>query len=134
MPDLKDSDIVPLLEEEGFGDYHPLALIEDEKIVLAVAKAKTSSQRRRGLLGRESLDRRVGLLLPAAPFIHSLSMKMSFDAAWIRHDKIVKVCQQISPGRPLLFAPALSCLELAAGQVAKLGLDKGRLLEWRSYD
>lgn len=93
------------------------------KTTVEVRIPEGGQERRRGLLG---IDRAPdwGLLLSAAPLIHSFGMKFKIDLVWIRGGQVVCVASKVPPGR-MRGAWAWRCLELPSGEAERLGIKRG---------
>ncbi len=95
---------------------------ETRSAVLATraALAVSSAERRRGLLGRSSLEEGEGLILLACKGIHSFGMKFPIDVAYVAPDGLVThVLGSLPPNRtgPLVWRAGW-VLELPAGVLA----------------
>ena len=86
--------------------------------------------RMRGLLGRAGLDRGSGMLFRGESSIHSAFMRFEFDAIFMdREMRVVKVAERIKPWRALGAKGAGNILELAGGEISRLGIAVGDQLE-----
>ena len=66
--------------------------------------ADTFAKRAKGLLGREGVPSREGLLIPKCNAIHTIGMRFPIDAEFLdRHGETVRVVRDIPPGRPLVW-------------------------------
>jgi uncharacterized membrane protein (UPF0127 family)/CheY-like chemotaxis protein len=82
--------------------------------------------RMRGLLGRESLPEGEGLLLQPAPSIHTAFMQFRIDVVFLdRNLQVVKVVAEMRPWRTASCRRSRTTLELAAGEIASRGLERG---------
>lgn len=107
--------------------------------------ARTDAQRARGLMFRESLPQGHGMLFvfPESD-LHGFWMKNTFihlDMLWLERDgTIADIITNVPPCRsdpcPTYApeAPGVWVVELAAGEVARLGLSEGQRLELRNID
>ena len=78
--------------------------------------AKGVGSRMRGLIGRRTLPRGTGLLIPRCNCIHTFFMRFAIDAAFLdRRGEVVKVVRGIRPGRLWVWGGwrAASVLETA---------------------
>ena len=83
-------------------------------------------QRMRGLLGRSGLDQGSGMLFKGESSIHSAFMRFDFDAVFMdRELRVVKLAPQIGPWRAVSAKRARNILELAAGEIDRLGIQVG---------
>jgi uncharacterized membrane protein (UPF0127 family) len=88
--------------------------------------------RMRGLLGRSELLPGAGLLLAPAPMIHTAFMRFAIDAVFLDSDlRVIKLEPDLEPWRTAGASGARAVLELAAGEIARLGLEVGHQLETR---
>jgi uncharacterized membrane protein (UPF0127 family) len=90
--------------------------------------------RMRGLLGRRGLPAGVGLLLRPAPSIHTAFMRFTIDAVFLDSElTVIKLCPNLKPWRAAGASGARAVLELADGEIARLGLAVGHRLATREY-
>ena len=84
--------------------------------------------RARGLLGRSDLPAGEGILLVPGGSIHTLFMRFPIDVVFLdRENRVVGTRSSLRPWR-MAFARARKTLELAAGEVQRLGLEPGEQL------
>jgi uncharacterized membrane protein (UPF0127 family) len=105
-------------------------LLRSGEVLASVEVARSRRGRRRGLLGRDSLDG--ALLLQPASSVHTIGMRFPIDVAFLDDDGVVlrTVCMQPHRvGRPT--PRAHSVLEAEAGTFARWGLKRGDVLEVR---
>lgn len=82
--------------------------------------------RMRGLLGRAGLDQGSGMLFRGESSIHSAFMRFEFDAIFMDRDmRVVKLAERIKPWRALGAKGAGNILELAGGEISRLGIAVG---------
>jgi len=80
--------------------------------------AETRRQRRRGLLGRKSLDASTALIILPCFSIHTAFMRFAIDAIFVDKEGIVvRIERGMGPWRAATSWRAHSVIELAAGQV-----------------
>lgn len=90
--------------------------------------ADTRAARRRGLLGRDSIEG--AMLLSPARSVHSFGMRFPLDVAWLDEDLTVLRTVRLARHRvtrPVLHAHGV--LEAEAGAFARWGLVVGDQLE-----
>ncbi len=96
-----------------------------------VRLADTFIARLRGLLGRDRLEPREGLLISPCRDVHTCGMRFSIDIVFL--DRELKVIRLQSASRAWRFysggREARYVLELAAGAIAGVGLRVGDTLE-----
>jgi uncharacterized membrane protein (UPF0127 family) len=93
--------------------------------------AATFLTRLRGLLGRRELPAGEGLLLQDSSSIHMFFMRFAIDVAFVDADgRILHACHSIRPWRisRIVFG-AKAAIELPAGTLRSLGVDRGSVLK-----
>jgi uncharacterized membrane protein (UPF0127 family) len=87
--------------------------------------ADTSETRRKGLLGRESLDPAAALILVPCFSVHTAFMQFPIDLLFVDRDgEVVRVVRNLEPWRIAASWAAHAVVELAAGVI---GLDDVRV-------
>lgn len=101
-----------------------------------VEVAGTSEDRKRGLLGRTSLEAGTGLWLVPCEWVHMFGMQFPIDIVVLdKHDVVVGVQEALKPGWiGKLFWRAYSTLELPVGAIRASGTAKGDRIEWEDHD
>jgi uncharacterized membrane protein (UPF0127 family)/CheY-like chemotaxis protein len=90
--------------------------------------------RMRGLLGGRGLPAGEGLLLMPAPSIHTAFMRFVIDAVFLDSElRVLKLAPQLRPWRAASARHARAVLELADGEIARLGLEVGDRLALLDY-
>ena len=85
-------------------------------VALEVDLATTRVERRRGLLGRQTLGPTQGLLLTPCLAVHTAFMRFSIDIVFIDRDgHVVRVVSDVRPWRIAVSLRAHAVIELAAG-------------------
>lgn len=98
-------------------------------VALAIDLATTRAERRRGLLGRDSLGTNEGLLLTPCIAVHTAFMRFPIDVIFIDRDgRAVRVVPQVRPWRITASLRAHAVIELAAGTAAATDIQVGDLL------
>jgi uncharacterized membrane protein (UPF0127 family) len=99
---------------------------EDGTVLLdRVCFARRLTTRVRGLIGRTSLERGEGLAFREKS-IHMLFMRMSLDIVFVDRDlTVVKLVERLRPWRFAACASSRYVLEIAPGDVERLGLGIG---------
>lgn len=99
-------------------------------IATRVGWAGTSRARRRGLLGRDSLDDDEGLYIVPTQWVHMFGMRFPIDLAYLdENGRVLSVQAHLKPNR--LSKPvwrADGALELAAGRLAATGTRAGDIV------
>lgn len=92
--------------------------------------AGTSSSRRKGLLGRDSLGAKSGLWIIPCQGIHTWMMRFPIDVVYLSRKKEVrKLRREMPPWRISFCFLAHSVLELPAGTIAETGTQVGDRIE-----
>ena len=129
---------------ESRGDGHPRRRARapgGESVDLLLAEGARA--RTVGLLGRDGLPQRTGLLIPRCDSVHTVGMRFAIDVAFVRWPtpdgrvEVLAVTQHLRPWRlgrirrrgRGLRRKQIAALELAAGQATQLGLEAGAALE-----
>lgn len=90
------------------------------------ALADSISTRTRGLLGRDSLPGGDGVLLSPARSIHTAFMRFPIDVVFLDRERcVIKLVAEMDPWRTAQARRASAVLELAAGEIAKRGIELG---------
>jgi uncharacterized membrane protein (UPF0127 family) len=131
-------------ERESRGERHPRRRARapgGELVDLLLAEGARA--RMVGLLGRDGLPPRTGLLIPRCDSVHTVGMRFAIDVAFVRWPAptgrvdVLAVTPQLRPWRLARIRrrgrgfgrKEVAALELAAGQAAALGLEAGAALE-----
>lgn len=112
------------------------ALLRDAEaspVLATVWRASSPWQRMRGLLGRPPLQAGQALLITPCSSVHTVGMRHTLDIVFLdAADRIVKLCRGVAPLRAATAWRARHAVELAAGDIDRLGLAPGQRLTWRS--
>ena len=103
-------------------------LLRDGEVLASLEVADQRGARRKGLLGRDSIEG--ALLLVPARSVHSIGMRFPIDVAWLDADLVVLRTARLSRNRvsrPVLRARGV--LEAEAGSFARWGVQVGDQLE-----
>ena len=102
----------------------------DVTIASDVNLALTRAERRKGLLGRDSLDPSAALVISPCSSIHTMFMRFPIDVIFLdRDNRVVKVITAMKPWRTALGGRgAQSALELEAGALEANGLQPGDVI------
>lgn len=94
--------------------------------VLRVAMAATLLARVRGLLGVPRLNPGEALLLCSCSAIRTFGLRFPIDVVWLDpHYRVLRVDAAVPAGQVRVCRGARAAPELAAGQAAALGLQRG---------
>ena len=103
-------------------------LLRDGEVLASLEVADQRSARRKGLLGRDSIEG--ALLLTPARSVHTIGMRFPIDVAWLDADLTVLRTARLPRNRlsrPVLRARGV--LEAEAGSFARWGVQIGDQLE-----
>ena len=88
-----------------------------------------SETRRRGLLGRESLDLDSAMLIAPSNAIHTCFMRFSIDVAFVTRDgRVLKIATHLKPWRIAASWRGYAVVEMAAGSFERVGAAEGDVL------
>jgi uncharacterized membrane protein (UPF0127 family) len=125
------------MNKNSIEDRRTLVAVNVSKgdVVLAgrVEWAGTSAERKRGLLGRDSLDPQEGIYIVPCKMIHMFGMKFAIDVAFLDANGVVlRVHHGLKPNRlSRLVFRADGVLEIAAGRLMDTGTEVGDTIEFR---
>jgi uncharacterized membrane protein (UPF0127 family) len=95
-----------------------------------VEGAFDSVTRRRGHLGRDALAADAALIIAPCQAVHTFGMRFPIDILFANRDGFVlKVREQVRPGRVSGAWTAFAVIELAAGAAARASVRRGDRLE-----
>ena len=91
-----------------------------------VELALTRASRRRGLLGREGLDRSAALILAPCVAVHTAFMRFAIDVVFVDRDGCaLKIVRELAPWRIALAPLAHAVIELAGGSLGSRDVSVG---------
>jgi uncharacterized membrane protein (UPF0127 family) len=98
-----------------------------------VVWAGTSDARRKGLLGRDRIDRQEGMYIVPTQWIHMFGMRFPIDVAFLDDNgRVLQVHHRLKPNRlSRIVWRAEGALELAAGTLEETGTTIGDFIELR---
>lgn len=102
----------------------------DTILASRVVWAGSSAARRRGLLGRDSLNPDEGIYIVPCEWVHTFGMRFPIDIAFLHRDgRVLAVHHALKPKRlsKLVFR-AHGVLELAAGRLAETQTEVGHII------
>lgn len=106
--------------------------LQSRPLLQTVWRADRPLERMRGLLGRPPLEKGQGLLIDPCSSIHTLGMRYVLDIAFLDGALgIVRLCRHVVPLRMAFGWGARSTLEMADGEIDRLGLKVGDQLQWK---
>jgi len=108
-------------------ELHALSNQRTGRVVAsAVELAETSETRRRGLLGRDSLDPSAALIIAPCSAIHTFFMRFVIDVVFVDHDgRVLKTVSDLKPWRIAASPRAYAVVELNAGAIRRSELAVG---------
>lgn len=111
----------------GFpGEIVEIAAIVASHVELAV----DSESRRRGLLGRDTLDEGAALIIAPCSSIHTFFMRFAIDVIFVARDgRVLKTYTAVGPRRIAFRFGAFAVVELAAGAIARPQAKPGDTVE-----
>jgi len=114
----------PLL---GPGQPQCRIVTSDGRVVAErVEPAFDAAARKRGLLGRTSLDPDAALVIAPCNAVHTCFMRFPIDIVFVARDgRVTKTATGVRPWRMAASPRAFATVELAAGVIARHGLRAG---------
>ena len=105
--------------------------VSNAQVVAAyVELAVTRAARRRGLLGRDSLEPGHAMLIAPCSSIHTWFMRFPIDVIFVARDgRVVKTRAAMPPWRLAAAPRSYAVVELASGAIAKANVTIGDRLE-----
>jgi uncharacterized membrane protein (UPF0127 family) len=106
-------------------------LREESGLVLAtrVEPAFDSRSRRRGLLGRDTLEEDAALIIAPCSGIHTFFMRFSIDVVFVtRAGRVLKTSPLVPPWRMRIAFGAFAVIEFPAGTIARSHTNVGDAL------
>ena len=104
-------------------------LTRETEIAGRVQLAGEGPHRRKGLLGRERLDRGEGLWIVPCEAVHTFWMRFPIDLIYLdRKHRVTKTRSNVGPWRLSACLRANSVIELAAGAVGESGTRPGDIV------
>jgi hypothetical protein len=108
-------------------------LVSDGRVLASAETARSRAARRRGLLGRDSLEG--ALVLRPCRWVHTIGMRFGLDIAYLDADGVVVKTVHMHRHRvgvPVFRATAV--IEAQQGAFARWGLRVGDTIEIRDAD
>jgi uncharacterized protein len=108
-------------------------LVSDARVLASADVAATRAARRRGLLGRTSMEG--ALVIVPCRWIHTVGMRFPIDVAYLDHDGVVMKTLQMPRHRLGIPVWRAHCvIEAEAGAFSRWGLRVGDQIEIRAAD
>jgi uncharacterized membrane protein (UPF0127 family) len=113
-----------------------IALVNDrtgEVVASAVELAESSASRRRGLLGRSSLDPSAALIIAPCSSVHTFFMRFVIDVVFVdRGGRVRKIAHDLKPWRIAGSLRAYAVIELNGGAARRSDVLVGDSLSLRA--
>jgi uncharacterized membrane protein (UPF0127 family) len=91
-----------------------------------------SKQRKRGLLGRDSLEKGSAMIIAPCSSVHTFFMRFAIDVAFVAKDgRVIKVCAAVRPWRIAAALRAFAVIELPAGALERSDTVSGDIVALR---
>ncbi|MGB3734265.1 MAG: DUF192 domain-containing protein [Ilumatobacter sp.] len=106
-------------------------LVTNARVLASADTATTRKERRKGLLGRDSLDG--AMVIEPCRWVHTIGMRFAIDVAFLDADGLV--IRTVQMPRRRLGMPvvrARSVIEAEAGAFARWGVHVGDVIELRT--
>jgi uncharacterized membrane protein (UPF0127 family) len=123
----------PAADGTSVAVFEAVNVTKDCALASRVEWAGTSDSRRRGLLGREHIDRQEGAYIVPTQWIHMFGMQFPIDVAFLdSKGHVLHICHALQPNHlsPIVWR-AEGALELAAGTLQATGTEVGDIVEIR---
>lgn len=132
MAPAKTHFLAPLMKKNAEAGASLVVRETGAALATTVEVAFESADRKRGLLGRDSLDPGHALIIAPCSAVHTFGMQFAIDVVFVaRTGKILKITRKMGPGRVTASLRAFATIELRAGSVDTIGLASGQHLEVR---
>ena len=114
-------------------DSSPLALTNtrnNQVVARTLLAAFDSASRRKGLLGRDSLEDGSALIIAPCQAVHTFAMRFAIDVLFVARDgRVLKVRRNVGPRRIAAAWRAFAVVELPAGAIERSGTRPGDQLQ-----
>lgn len=106
-------------------------IVEESGQKILIESAQSFRSRFLGLMFRKNLDRGFGLLLNPCNSIHMMFMRFAIDVVYLdKNFRIKKLVKNLKPWIGFsMCLKASSTLEIAAGEIDRLGLKAGQSIK-----
>jgi uncharacterized membrane protein (UPF0127 family) len=110
---------------------HALQNVRSGRIVASqIELALDSQSRRRGLLGRDKLDRGAALIIGPCNAIHTFFMRFAIDVVFVARDgRVLKTYSALVPWRIAFSKGAFAVIELPAGAISQSEAKPGDVVQ-----
>ena len=111
----------------------PVWLVSQGRVLASARLAESREQRRRGLLGRDSIEE--AIVLTPCTWVHTIGMRCAIDVAHVGADGVVIATTTMKPWRVGAWSPKASfVVESAAGDFGRWNLNVGDVIEVRDSE
>lgn len=111
----------------------PVWLVSQGRVLAAARVAATRTDRRRGLLGKDSIDE--ALVIDPCTWVHTIGMRTAIDVAHVNAEGTVIATTRMKPWRVGAWTPkARFVVEAAAGEFERWNLRVGDVIEVRDVN
>ena len=112
--------------QRSSGQYELRNVRTGRLIARTIIPAFESDSRRKGLLGRDSLEDGAAMIIAPSNAIHTFGMQFPIDVVFVRRNgAVVKIRERVMPWRASMAHLAYAVIELPAGAVARVQLKVG---------
>jgi uncharacterized membrane protein (UPF0127 family) len=110
---------------------HSLQNVRSGRIVASqIELALDSHSRRRGLLGRDKLDKGAALIIAPCSSIHTFFMRFAIDVVFVARDgRVLKTYSALVPWRIAFSIGAFAVIELPAGAISQSKAKPGDIMQ-----
>lgn len=117
--------LLPLIRGSA-ADYELRNVRTGRVLANTVIPAFDSAMRRKGLLGRDSLEDGAAMIIAPSNAVHTFGMRFPIDLVFVRRDgAVAKIRERVMPWRIAMAQLAYAVIELPAGTVARVQLKVG---------
>jgi uncharacterized membrane protein (UPF0127 family) len=111
--------LLPMIQRAE-GAYELRNVRSGRIVAHTIIPAFESATRRKGLLGRDSLEDGVAMIIAPSNAIHTFWMRFAIDVAFVRRNgEVLKVQEALAPWRIAVGVSAYAVIELAAGALRR---------------
>ena len=124
--------LLPMIERAE-GAYELRNVRTGRLVAHTIIPAFESATRRKGLLGRDSLEDGVAMIIAPSNAIHTFWMRFPIDVAFVRRNgEVVKVQEALAPWRAAVAVTAYAAIEFAAGTLRRADVRVGDSLSLKA--
>lgn len=84
-----------------------------------------------GLIGRRDLSEKCGFWIVPCSSVHTAFMRFNIDVVFVKDQNVVKVVPNLPPWRMAICRGATSVVELSAGSIERMGIQKLDRFNWK---